>query len=536
MANEQESDIIKDQPQSQDSQPLDSPTPAEEPISSNKRIAKNTIFLYFRMLITMAVGLYTSRVVLNTLGVEDYGINSVVGGVVGLMGIVTSLLSQGTTRFITIALGKNDIEELKSTLSASFTIHVVLALLILVIGEAVGPLIIFNLNIDPTRMNSAQFVFQMSLISAIIGIIMSPLMASIIAHEKMKLYAYISIWDVIAKLIIVYLLQLVDFDKLKLYSFLYLCVNLITTLIYFVYCRYSFSECRNIQFKPNINLYKSIFKYTGWNAIGACAFTLNAQGITILLNAFGTVVNAARGIAGSISTYCFGFVSNFQTATRPQITKLYAVGNVNSMNNLIVRTSKFSAYLMAFISVPLFIEMEYVLTLWLKNVPTYTVTFARLTLIQGFIQAIDFPIGSGIHAVGKMMLPNITSAFIYMMILPISYIAIQFGATPVITYIIVVCIYPLAMFMDLYIIHKYTQFQVWHFIKQVILKTTIFIGFTYIIVQVTIVNYFNSDLFRLLLTVIISAILFLSIIYIFGLNKDEQMFIKKIIFDKFYKK
>lgn len=520
---------------SQEQQTLDTPTPMKEEVSSNKRIAKNTIFLYFRMLITMVVGLYTSRVVLNTLGVEDYGINNLVGGVVGLMGIITSLLSQGTSRFITIALGKQNIEKLKSTFSASLTIHIVLAIIIFIIGEAVGPWIIFDLNIDQARMGAAQFVFQTSLITTIISIIMSPFIATIVAHEKFNFYAYISIWDVIAKLVIVFLLQLVDFDKLKLYSLLYFCISLISTLIYCIYCHRNFIECKKIHLKTNWDLYKSILNYTGWNAIGACAFTMNAQGITILLSVFGTAVNAARGIAGSISAYCYGFVRNFQAATNPQITKLYAIGNIDSMNQLIVRTSKFSSYLMGFIGIPLFLEMEYILKIWLINVPDYTIIFAKLTLIQGFIQAMDFPIGTGIHAVGRMKLPNLTSAFIYMSILPISYIAIKIGATPNIAYILIICAYPLAMFMDLYIIHKYTQFPVWQFIKHVILKSIILVCFTYLIIQLTLINHCQSDFLRVLLSAICSSIIFVLIVYNWGLTNEERLFVKHTILNKFKK-
>ena len=264
-----------------------------ENIHDTKRLAKNTLMLYIRMLFTLLVSLYTTRVILNTLGASDYGIYDLVGGVVGLMNIVTSLLSQGTTRFITIALGKNDLKELQDTFSASMTIHAILALVIFVAGEAVGPWFIGKLNISPERMGAAQFVFQMSLISSVIGITQSPFHAAIVAHERMNVYAYISIWDVVAKLLIVYLLTAVNLDKLKLYSALYFIVGLITVLMYLFYCRRNFPECRSFILKPDRKLYKAIFNYTGWNAIGSLAFTLNGQGFTVLLSSFGTVVNAA---------------------------------------------------------------------------------------------------------------------------------------------------------------------------------------------------------------------------------------------------
>ena len=373
---------------------------------NNKRIAKNTLMLYGRMMFTMFISLYTTRVVLKVLGADDYGLLGLVGAIIGMMDIVSSLLAGGTTRFITLALGRGNMDELKNTFSASMAIHLALALIILVLGEIFGPSMVNNLNIAPERIGAAHFVFQLSLFSAVIGISQSPFHAAIMAHEKMSVYAYISIWDVAAKLLIVYLLIVVDVDKLKLYSAFYFIVSLITATIYYIYCRTKFQECREFKYKTDWKLYKEIFTYSGWNTICTIAFAMNGQGITILLNAFGTVVIAARGIAGSISGFVYNFVGSFQSAVRPQIFKLFSVNDLQGMNKLVIRTSKFSSYLMAFIGIPLFIEMDYVLNLWLDEVPEYTVIFARLALIQGLIQAIDLPIGAGIHAVGKMKLPN----------------------------------------------------------------------------------------------------------------------------------
>lgn len=500
--------------------------------ANTKRIAKNTMMLYIRMLFGMLVSLYTTRVVLNVLGADDYGINNLVGGVVGMMGIVTSLLSQGTSRFITIALGKGDEVVLKSTFSASMAIHIALGLVIFVVGELVGPSFIDNLNIAASRMDAAHFVFQLSLISSVIGIIQTPYGSAIVAHERMSIFAYISIWDVIAKLLVVYLLLVVDADKLKLFSLFYFIVGLITITIYILYCRKHFVECRTFKFKTDWNLYKDIFKYTGWNAIGAVAFTMNGQGITILLGVFGTAVNAARGIAGSISGVVYNFVGNFLAASRSQIVKLCAIRDYDGMNKLIIRTSKFSAYLIGLIGIPLFLEMEYVLNLWLKNVPDYTVVFARLTLIQGLIQAIDFPIGTGIHAVGKMKLPNITSAFIYMAILPISYVAIKLGASPEIAYIMIICVYPFALFMDLYIINKYTGFPAMNFLISIAMQSVLYIVVTALVVGLFVQGVLNAGFLRLMVTSIVSSLIFLPIIYFVGMTKGERLFITNIIAKK----
>lgn len=501
---------------------------------NNKRIAKNTLMLYVRMLFTMVVSLYTTRVVLEVLGADDYGINNLVGGVVGMMGIVTSLLSQGTSRFITIALGKSNEEELKNTFSASITIHLALAVLILIIGEAIGPWLVGRLNIAADRIDAAQFIFQFALIGSCIGIFQTPFHASIVAHERMSVYAIFSIVDVVAKLLVVYLLLVINVDKLKLFSLLYFIVGLITAFGYYFYCVKRFEECRTFTFKLDKKLYKDIFNYTGWNAIGAIAFTMNGQGITILLSVFGTAVNAARGIAGSISGVVYNFSGNFLAASRPQIVKLCAVGDYEGMNNLIIRTSKFSSYLMGLIGIPLFIEMDYVLTLWLGEVPDYTVVFARLTLIQGLIQAIDFPIGTGIHAVGKMKLPNITSAFIYMMILPISYIAIKMGASPEIAYVMIICVYPLALLMDLYILNKYTAFPGIRFLVHTVLRSVIFILLTASIVGYITLYTMAPQFPRLVMTTVVSCLCFIPLVYFGGMTVGERSFVKNIILQKLH--
>lgn len=501
-----------------------------------KRIAKNTMMLYIRMLFSMVVSLFTTRVVLDTLGASDYGIYNLVGGVVGLMGMVTSLLSQGTSRFITIALGKNNADELKHTFSASITIHLILAAIILVLGEVIGPWLIGRLNIPVERMGVAQFVFQLSLMAAIVGIIQSPYNATIVAHERMSVYAYIGIWDVVAKLAVVYMLTIIEIDKLKLYSFLLLVVGSFTAMICCFYSRKHFNECRSVVIRPDKKLYKEIFHYTGWNAIGSFAFTMNSQGITILLSAFGTVVNAARGIAGSVSGIVYKFVEGFQMASRPQIIKLCAVGDYVAMNSLILKTSKFSSYLMGIIGIPLFLEMDFVLHVWLNDVPDYTVVFTRLTLIQFLIQSMDFPIGTGIHAIGKMKLPNITSSLIYMTILPISYIAIKSGASPEVVYVMIVAIYPIAMIMDLNIIKKYTGFKVCEFLLKVVLKSIMLIACAAIITY-NIANYVVDEGFlRVVMTVLISSFIFSLLIYLFGLTQEDKKHLRDIIISRVKKR
>ena len=490
-------------------------------LADSKRIVKNTMMLYVRMLFTLIISLFTTRVVLDTLGVSDYGLYNLVAGVVGLMSVVSSLLSQGTTRFLTVALGKGDHIELKKTLSSAVIIHFIFAIIILVLGESLGPYFIERLNIPIHRMRAAQFVFQFSLISAVITVLQTPFHSAIIAHEKMHFYAFVSIWDAVAKLLIVYLLLVINVDKLKLYSALYFAVSVLTLIIYYAYSRRCFEECRYIIDLPDLKIWKSMFNYIGWNAIGSVAFTMNNQGLTILLNTFGTVVNAARGVSMSVSNVVYRFVESFQAAVRPQITKLCAVKDFSSMNTLIARTSKLSSFLIGIIGVPLFLEMDFVLNLWLKEVPNYTIIFTRLTLVQGFIQSIDFPVGAGIHAVGKMKLPNLTSSFIYMIILPVSYLAIKLGSTPQMAYLILICVYPLALFMDLIILKKYSHFDVRTFVVNVLVRSTLILLITSSVTYWATSNI-EPGFMKLVIVVVVSMSLNVVLMYFGGLSKSER--------------
>lgn len=495
----------------------------------NRRIAKNTMALYIRMLFSLLVSLYTSRVVLQALGFDDYGLYNVVGGFVGMLGFLNGLLSTGTMRFLTFQLGRDDFQRLKDVFSASLTLHIILAALVLILGETIGLWFVINkLHIVAGRMDAAIFVYHLSLVAAIVGIMQTPFNASLIAHEKMGIYAYISIFDVVMKLLIVYLLLVVNADKLKMYALFYFLVSMATTAFYFFYCRHSFKECRlSVRFEGK--LYREMLDYLGWNAFGAVAFTLNGQGITILLNMFfNTVVNAARGLAYSISNIVYQFVFNFQMAMKPQIIKDYASGDLDDMHKLITNSAKFSSYLMYVISLPLFIEMDCVLHIWLGKVPPYTTVFARLTLIQLLVQSVDFPVGTGINAVGKMKLPNLTSTLIYLLILPVSYLALKLGANPTVTYVITICVYPMAFCCDMLILRHYTHFPISSFFCEVCAKTTFFILLS-AIVPFAIFMFMQTGFIRLAIVIISSVMISSIVVYYMGLDGSTRTTVKAYI-------
>ncbi len=499
---------------------------------NNKRITKNTLFLYCRMFITLIVGLYTSRITLQALGINDYGIHSVVGGIVALLTYINNLLSNGTSRFLTLALGENNIDKLKKTFSACTTMHIIVAIITLIIGETIGLWFVNNeLNIESSRIYAANWVYQLSLITCILSIMQVPFSASVISHEKMSIFAYFSIFEAAMKLLSACLLLYIATDKLILLSSFHFIVSVFTILFYRVYCIKNFEEC-TLKLGFDKKLYKEIATYTGWNSLGTFAFTTNSQGVNVLLNIFfGTAVNAARGITNSISNIITQFINGFQTAVRPQIIKYYAQNEIEEMNNLIKNDSKYSSYLVLIIGIPLFFETEYLIYLWLGQIPTYVTTFIRLTIIQLLIQSIDFPIGAGIHAYGKMKLPNLTSSIAYLSILPISYIALKNGSTPEMTYLITILVYPIALIFDLWILNKYSSFNIKTFVYDVIIKTILIIVITSFSLYILHL-FIPYGFIRMIITFLISSILSILLIFYIGINKKMQRKIREYGFDK----
>lgn len=505
------------------------PTVAE----NNKRIAKNTIFLYTRMFLTLIVGLYTSRIILQALGINDYGINSVVGGIVILLAYINNLLSQGTSRFLTIALGEEDYIKLKNIFSACVTMHIIVAVITLILGETVGLWFVNNeLNIDSSRIYAANWVYQLSLTSCILSIMQVPYNASVISHEKMSIFAYFSIFEVLMKLIAAWLLLHVTMDKLILLSTFNFTISCLTIIFYRIYCIKKFTEC-TFKLGYDKKLYKEIATYTGWNSLGTFAFTVNNQGINVLLNIFfGTTVNAARGITNTVSNMITQFINGFQTAVRPQITKYYAQGNIYEMNKLIINDSQYSSYLVLLIGIPLFFETEYIIHLWLGQTPQYVVIFIRLTIIQLFIQAIDFPIGAGIHAYGKMKLPNLTSTMAYLSILPLSYIAMKLDANPEFAYFITIIAFTIAMGFDLWILNKYSKFNIRLFLLNVVIKNIVIITFPSIVLYI-IHLYIAPSFIRFISTCFISIVFLSILIFCIGFDKKMQLKIISVIKNKF---
>ena len=436
--------------------------------SANKRIAKNTLVLYVRMLFTMGISLFTSRVILQTLGVEDYGISSVVGGVISMFTFINAAMVSSTQRYLNFELVRGDANQLRSVFSTSLQIHALIALAIIVLSETVG---LWFLNeklvIPEARMTAAMWVYQCSILSCAVSIMSTPYNAVIVAHEKMSAFAYISILDVSLKLLVVYLLVVLPFDKLIILAILNLLVQLFIRYIYTLYCHRHFPESY-FQFWFNKTWFKEMFGFAGWSFWGNLAAILYTQGLNMMLNIFfGPIVNAARGIAVQVQSAVQQFVGGFQTALNPQITKNYASNNLPQMHSLMFRSARFSFLLLFFLSLPVLMETNFILTLWLKTVPDDAVIFTQIMICISLIYTTANPCIIANQATGKVKIYQMVVGGILLLILPISYIVLKLGAPAYSVFIVHFCIESLAQFSRMYMLRKLIHLPLWQYMKNI---------------------------------------------------------------------
>lgn len=401
--------------------------------TNNKTIAKNTLALYFRMGITILVGLFTSRVILQVLGVTDMGINATVGGVVAFAGFLNAALSNGTSRFLTVALGKGDMEEMKTTFSTCFWVHFGLALVLVLLVETVGLWFLYNKLIIPAdRMDAAVWVFHLSVISMVATMTQVPYGACLIAHERMDMYAYTSLVDVSLKLVIVYALTLFDVDKLKLYSTLFFFTSMGMLLFYRWFCSTHFEEC-HISLSFDKRVFKPILAFSGWQLFANISISLNSNGILMLLNMFfSPAVVAARAISLQVNGFATQFMTNFRTAANPQIIKKYAAGDYEGSKRLLLESTKYCYYLMLMLSLPLFLLSYQLLYVWLGQVPEYCDIFLKLVVIQSLFQIFDTGLYTAIYANGNIKWNALTSPTIGFCAFPLVYVLFKFGASPIV--------------------------------------------------------------------------------------------------------
>ena len=489
---------------------------------NNKRIAKNTIFLYLRTFLTMCITLFTSRIVLKALGVEDYGLYNVVGGVVAMFTVFTGSLSAAISRFTTFELGKNDIEGLKRVFCTSVNIQLILIGFIFIFIETIGLWFLNNkMNINHDRMVAANWVFQFSVITFCFNLLSVPYNASIIAHEKMSVFAYISIIDATLKLIIAFLIAISPIDKLVFYAFLLMLCGITMRMIYAYYCSTHFSECKYkaIFDKP---LLKEMFGFAGWNFIGASSDILRDQGGNIIINLFfGTSVNAARAVAMQVSGAITTFVSNFLTAIRPQITKNYASGNYEYMMQLIYEGSKFCGFILLFFSLPVYITTPYVLQLWLGQVPEHTVNFVRIILIYVMNETMSGPMITAMLATGKIKNYQLIVGGSQLLNLPLSYVCLACGYPAESVFIVAVVISCLGMFLRVYMLRNMIKLSFRKFYTQVYLRVIVVVIFAAIVPTIT-SNSLQLNLRNFIIQSLISVVCSAISIYIIGCTVEER--------------
>lgn len=497
--------------------------------SDSKRLAKNTLLLYGRTLIMMFIGFYTSRVVLNALGIANYGINNVVGGFIAMFSIVSGTLTATTQRYLTCEIGKENGNP-KKMFGVAMNIHIILAVILLLLFETIGVYLLnHGLNIPKDRMYAANWVFQFSIFSTLVGIINSPYIGAIIAHEKMGTFAYFSLYDCIVKLLVVYLLYVTPYDRLITYSFFYFVVGLIGTFMYNFYCRRKFDEARFSIVKDK-GLYREMFSFAGMNFIGAFASLLSMQGTGILLNLFyGVAINAAQGIASQIQGIATKFVGDFATALKPQITKEYACGNHLKSMQLAFKGSKFSFFLTLILACPIIVQTPYILEFWLKIYPPEAVLFSRLMIVYTMLVLLSDSLVTVILATGNLTSTTWWIGGTRLMILPVSYIALKITNQAYMVIVVQILFEILSLFVRLKILNVLTKLKfVETFIKTVAfpisVTSVICISVTYAI------HLFTPKSFWGLAGLVSSSVVFTGItIYVLGLTKTEKEFVSKAV-------
>lgn len=492
---------------------------------NNKRIAKNTMLLYVRMLLTLLVSLYTSRVLLEALGINDYGVYNIVGGIVVLFSFLSNAMTGATQRYLNYNVGLNDKGQLSKIFSSCLQAHFIIAVFVLILAETIGLwFVIEELNIPHERLLAAQVVYHFSVITTCINIVRVPYNAAVIAYEKMSFFAYMSIIESILKLLIIYLLLLYHGDKLILYSFLLTAVSFVIWFVYRAYSRKHYEICKYKDIKAK-SMLRELLSFTSWFLLGGAAVVGAKQGLNILLNIFhGVSVNAAVGISNQVNSAVYGFVTNFQTAFNPQLVKLYAQSERKELFKLMVRATKFSFFMLFIMSLPIMINCREILHVWLVNIPDYTVSFTILTILISYFDTISAPLWTIIGATGKVRNYQLFVSLILFLSIPISYLILQKGTSPVYVFYVNMVINFSAYLYRLFYCHKYIKFRLLKYLQKALMPciVTAIPAVMLSLVIDTYLSWFYSSV----------SIVFLTAfsIYFLGLANDEKAFIHAMIF------
>lgn len=490
---------------------------------NNKRLAKNTLLLYGRMLLTVGISFYSTRLILANLGIDNYGIYNVIGGFVSMFYMVTSTMTQAVSRFLTFELGTGNKKKLQQTFSTSINILLLLSLVVVLLAETVGLWFVnYKLNISPNRMNAANWIYQFSVLSFVCEMISVPYSASVISHEKMDVFALVTILKVLLTLGIALMLSISPIDKLIFYGILVLLVSISIQLMYWIYCRKHFYECK-YSLHIDKNIFKSMFGFAGWNFLTTCASMLSSQGVSILLNMhFGTAINAARGIASQVNGTVGAFSKNFTTALNPQITKSYAAKEIEYTKVLVCKGAKFSYLLLYFIALPCILEIHFLLSQWLKEVPPYAGVFVQLSLIYSLVEVLLGSSETLNRASGKIRNFQILVSITQLLILVFSYLTISITKNPIWT-VAITNIFYLFIFIPRVIINKpFINITFTYYFKKV-LSGILIMSILSIIISLIPVYYLQEGWSRLIIVGIVSTISIIVFSYLFVLTKGEKL-------------
>lgn len=494
---------------------------------NNKRIAKNTLALYFRMLVTTIVSIFTARYTLILLGVEDYGINNVVGGLIGFMSIITGTMISATQRFLTFDLGKSDIGSFQKTFSMLINIFAVFCLVAFVLLELIVPYFIANyLVIPPSRMFAAQWVFQFSIVSFVLSTMVIPYTSAIIAYERMSIYAYFAIVDVIGKLVILGALFFIPIDRLITLAALVTLINIIINFLNYWYCKTRLAGCIYRKYWDK-NLFKRMSSYAGWNLFGSTSWVLNQQGQAIIINMFfGPSVNAAKAVADRINQIIVSFCNNFYMAVNPQITKSYAKSDIDYTKRLVLSSSKLCFFLMFVLCVPLQCNMKDLLVLWLgkEQVSDDMVSFSILVLCFTLINSLETPISQVIRATGDIKKYQIQIGVQTLLFLPITYVCFKMGAPAYFSMIILCLIYFIAQFSRIYLVRPILNMKFLEYFQNVFLPI-LYVGGIAAIMLYFGLFFAAINIFVLILRILWSFLLVSLCVFMLGLSKSEKEYV-----------
>lgn len=495
--------------------------------SNSTRIAKNTVFLYLKSVIVLIITLYTSRVILKVLGASDFGLYNVVGGVVAMLSFLTTAMQASYQRYYAYAIGEGNKEKVLHLLHCSLSVQALLALIIVLIAETLG---LWFLNskmvIDPERMAAANWVYQASIISFVINIFQAPFTAVVTANERMDIFAYISILDVLLKLGIVFLLQTLGGDKLIAYSFLILLVFVTDISLYIFICIKRF-DVTSIKLGRDKQSIRALASFGGWGMMDSLAYTLKSNGLNIVINLFfGTIVNAARGIAYQVLSAVNQFIAAFQNSFRPQMTKSYAAGDIPYLKRIYYSCTKLSYYLIITISLPILLETPYILHLWLGEVPEHTVAFTRLVLVTAFVSAFANPTSGIAYSSGKIKWFTVLVSSVNLLIVPVAYVFLKLGYPAESSMVVSLVLTIIAQVVRLFVVRKLAPMPIMEYIKMVVLPTT---AYTILvpILPLAVLFYIPTESFvRFVIITVICMICSLGLTWTVGLTKREKMFMR----------